>query len=278
MKNKVRAFLSLFFVVSTLLTGCKDDDNEVQIPVAQVTTAKEYEDVSTANSEIDAVVEDVFSTESGLLRATRNFENKMIDCATITSEVVNNIRTILIDFGDSCEVNGESISGSIRMSFAITLDTENKVEILFTLENIVYKDIAISGNALKTYTFRSDTGNIVFSTNTNFSFAWADGLTATSDSNFAKETFFEPNPDNPQDSEYYKLTSGNSVTQFNNGDRYSVEITTPLRNERGCAYTVSGVIVTAQNSEVITLNYGDGTCDNIAVQTDSEGNETTIEL
>ncbi|MEW7292552.1 hypothetical protein [Aquimarina sp. 2304DJ70-9] len=278
MKNRFIAFLSLFFVVSTFLIGCKDDDNDVQIPTSEVTTAKEYKDVEAANTEINFTVETVFGTESGLIPTTRSVENKMIDCATITSEVVEGTRTILIDFGEGCEVNGETISGSIRMSFAITLDTENKVEINYILENFVYKDIAIAGNANTTYTFRSEAGNTAFSTSSNFSFAWADGLTATSESNFVKETFLDSNPDNPQDSEYYKLTSGSSLTQFNNGDRYGVEITTPLRNERGCAYTVSGVIVTTQNSEVITLDYGDGTCDNIATQTDGEGNETTIEL
>ncbi|GAA4277679.1 hypothetical protein [Aquimarina mytili] len=278
MKNKFKAFLSLFFVVSTCLIGCKNDDNEVQIPTSEVTTAKQYKDLETANTEINSMVEDVFSTESGLIPVTRNSANKMIDCATITSESTDGTRTILINFEDGCEINGESISGSIRMSFAIVLDTENKVVINYVLENLVYKGIAIAGTANTTFTFRSETGNTAFSTSTNFSFAWEDGLTATSESNFVKETFFDRNPDNPQDSEYYKLTSGSSSTRFSNGDQYGVEITTPLRNERGCAYTVSGVIVTTQNSEVITLDYGDGTCDNTATQTDGEGNETTIEL
>ncbi|MBQ0733434.1 hypothetical protein [Aquimarina celericrescens] len=282
MKNRVIAFLSFILVSSSFLVSCQDDDNDPQIPTTQVTTAAQFKDVEAVNTEINTLVENVFNNESGFVPTTRSLNNKMVDCATITSEFAENTRIILIDFGDGCEINGEMISGSIRMSFAVTLDAENKVEISYTLENVVYKNITISGNATTTFTFRNDTGNNSytsnFATNSNFSFAWEDGLTATSETTFTNETFFGPDPNNPNEFEFYTLNSGSSITEFSNGDRYAVEITTPLRNERGCVYTVSGVIVTSQNSETITLDFGDGECDNIATQTDTDGNETTIEL
>ncbi|GAA4271069.1 hypothetical protein U6A24_04155 [Aquimarina gracilis] len=282
MKNRVIAFLSILMVSSTFLISCQDDDNDPQVPTTQVTTSKQFEEVEAANTEITTTVETVFGSESGFLPATGKFANKMPDCATITSEVIDSTRTIVIDFGDGCEVNGETISGSIRMSFAIELDGENKALISYSLENFVYNDITVSGSATTTFTFNNNMTDGSYSSNyattSDFTFAWADGMTATSQTNFSNETFFNINPDNPEEFEYYSLNSGSSSTTFSNGDIYSVEITTPLRNERGCAYIVSGAIVTNENSETTTLDFGDGECDNIAIQTDGDGNETTIEL
>ncbi len=277
MKNRVIAFLSILFISSAFLISCSDDDNENPIPTSEVTTSKQYKDLEAASKEINTLVENIFSTESGLI-PIRSFSTKMPDCFTLTSEVTDTTRTIMVDFGDGCEVNGEMISGVIRMSFSVQLDAENKVEISYSLENFTYKDVTVSGSATTTFTFRSETGNTTFTTNSNFSFAWADGLTATSETNFVNETFFENNPDTPGDFEYYTLNSGSSITEFSNGDRYAVEITTPLRNERGCSYIVSGVITTTENSASTTIDYGNGECDNIATQTDSDGNQTTLEL
>ncbi len=277
MKKSVITFLSLLFVSSTLFLSCQDDDNEDTTPTEQVTTVKQYKDVEASNTNINTIVEDVFNAESGLI-GNRNFESKMPDCVTVSSESTDTIRTIIIDFGDSCGTNGEIISGIIRMSFSTLLDADNKIEISYSLENFKYKDISVNGSATTVFSFQRETGNNTFTTNSNFTFIWDDGLSATSETDFVNETFFEMNPDTPGDFDYYSLTSGNSNTTFSNGDKYAVEITTPLRNERSCGYTVSGVIVTTENSDTTTLDYGNGECDNIATQTDKDGNETTIEL
>ncbi|PKV52470.1 hypothetical protein ATE84_4586 [Aquimarina sp. MAR_2010_214] len=279
MKNRIFAFAGLLFITSSFLLSCSDDDNDTQIPTTAVTTSKQFKDIKSANKEIGSIVENVFNTENKT--SNKSFSKvKTPQCATITSETTDQTKTITIDFGDNCELpNGEVISGSIRMSFSLQLDTESKIEISYSLEKIVYKDITVSGTATTIYSFQSDTGNTKFSTNSDFTFAWGDGLSATSKTNFVTETFAgNTNPDIPTSPIFYSLTTGNSLTEFSNGDRFAVEITTPLRDESSCQYTVSGVMATTENSAVITLNYGDGECDNIATQTDADGNETTIEL
>ncbi|WP_109097796.1 hypothetical protein [Aquimarina sp. AU58] len=279
MKKRVFAYAGLLFISCSFLLSCSNDDDATQIPTTAVTTSKQYKDITSANEEINSVVENVFNTETNI--GNKSFSNiKTPECATITSEVTDEKKTVTIDFGDNCELpNGEVISGRIQMSFSLKLDAESKIEISYTLDKIVYKDITVSGTATTIFSFNSDTGNTKFTTNSDFTFAWADGLSATSKTNFATESFpGNSNPDTPPNLIFYSLTTGSSLTQFSNGDRFAVEITTPLRNESSCQYTVSGVIVTTENSAVITLNYGDGECDNIATQTDADGNETTIEL
>lgn len=279
MKNRVIAYIGLLFITSTFLPSCNNDDDKTSTPTSAVTTSKQYDNVASANKEINAIIENVFNTES-ITRANRNTNSKLTDCITITSEITDQTKTVIIDFGEKCELpNGDIISGGIGMSFSLQLDTESKIEITYTLEKIVYNDITISGNATTIFSFQNDTGNTKFTTNSNFLFTWADQLTATSETNYVTESFTENNnPDSPTNLSFYTLTTGSALTEFSNGDRYAVEITTPLRNESSCAYTVSGVLVTTENSNIITLNYGDGECDNIATQTDGDGNETTIEL
>ncbi len=278
MKKHIIVILSLLFISATFFTSCQDDDNETPIPTSQVTTAKQYKDIESANGRIQTMVEDVFNVQSGFIN-TRNLKNKLVDCVTTTSEVTETTRTITIDFGDGCDVgDGEVITGIIRLSFNLELDTENKVTITYSVENFTYKDISVNGNATTIFSFNAETRNRKFTTTSNFTFAWGDGLSATSETSFENETIFEANPDSPGDFEYYTLTSGTSTTTFSNGDIYAVEITTPLRNEVDCNYIVSGVIVTSENSDTSTLDYGNGECDNIATLTDKGGNETTIEL
>jgi len=280
MKKRIFAFLSIVLLSTFFFVGCQNDDNQSQTPTNPVATEKQFKDIEAVNEEIKSFTENTFAAESGFIPAPKRL-NKMNDCVTISSEVTDQVRTVIIDFGNGCEINGANISGTIQMSFAIELDIENRVQITYTLENFVYKDITVTGTATSTFVFNRNEENSSFSsgseTITDFSFTWTDGLNATNKSNLTNETLFTINPDTST-FEFYTLNDGNSSTEFSNGDRYTVEITTPLRNEGGCDYTVSGVIVTSQNSDMITLDFGDGQCDNMATQTDADGNQTTIEL
>ncbi|MBP2830780.1 hypothetical protein J8281_01155 [Aquimarina sp. U1-2] len=282
MKQQVIVFLSSLFFLNLMLTSCQDDDNTPETPTNQVTTATQYKDVETINSEINALVENVFNAESGFGRNPGASVNKVSNCVIINTEAVENTQSIVITFEDGCEINGEAISGQIRITFEVILNTASTIDMIYSLENVTYKDIAISGGATSTFSFESNTQNDSltsnFGINSSLVFAWTNGLTATSESNLVNETFIVTNTDVPSDFEFYTLNSGTSRTTFSNGDVYAVEITTPLRNEKNCAYTVSGRVATSQNSETTTLDFGDGTCDNIATQINSDGTETTIEL
>lgn len=279
MRKRIFAFTGMLCLACSFLLSCNNDDNDTQTPTISVTTSKQHKDIVSANKEINAIIENVFGTESSV-RSKISSKAKSPECATVTSEVTDDIKTVVIDFGERCELsNGEVISGSIRMTFSLQLDTESKIEIKYTLDKVVYKDITVTGNATTIFSFQNDTGNTKFTTNSDFSFAWKDNLTATSKTNFTTESFAsDSNPDTPASLVFYSLVTGNSITEFSNGDKYTIEITIPLRNESSCEFIVSGVMVTKENSATITLNYGDGTCDNIATQTDADGNETTIEL
>ncbi len=61
-------------------------------------------------------------------------------------------------------------------------------------------------------------------------------------------------------------------------NREKNEITEALRNESSCRYIVSGIIEMNDGTDSAILNYGDGTCDNIATVNINDEGETEITL
>ncbi len=289
MKNRAITVISFLCISCILLVSCTsdtDNDTNNNTPTDDAITSKQYEQIESASREIHTVIERFFNTESGIFGIS-GLQNKNINCPKLTTENDGTNMTITIDYGDGCETpDGNRTSGKIILVFNVepSGDNNDTTEISYTVENIVYDDITINGNARRSFTYNIETGNAKYDATSSFKFEWGDGVTATSESNRIKEIFREENQGIVEEDPYgygfdfYAITTGNSSTSFNNEDTYSSEITTPLRYESICGYTVKGVISTIQNSKMVTLDYGDGTCDNEAVQTDSDGNETTIEL
>ncbi|HHN48477.1 MAG TPA: hypothetical protein ENN08_06055 [Bacteroidales bacterium] len=71
------------------------------------------------------------------------------------------------------------------------------------------------------------------------------------------------------------LITGSGSHSHSNGGGFTRTILEPLRRELSCHHYVSGVVQTVpENRPIRTLDYGDGTCDNIA--TLIIGNQTYI--
>jgi len=74
------------------------------------------------------------------------------------------------------------------------------------------------------------------------------------------------------------LITGNWTNTFKDGTIFSATITEPLRREMSCRYIVSGIVEFVKGDATGSLNFGDGTCDNLAIYTNAEGVETEIVL
>ena len=71
--------------------------------------------------------------------------------------------------------------------------------------------------------------------------------------------------------------TGSWNTEFSSGFTRSGNVTEALRREATCVHFVDGVVDITQNGNQGSLDYGDGTCDNVAVVT-INGEEYTIQL
>ncbi|MEW7279467.1 hypothetical protein ABW636_12810 [Aquimarina sp. 2201CG1-2-11] len=280
MKNRLIVFMSTL-MATTLLLSCSNDDNDTSNPADSqssndIVAEDKYQDVKSATREINAVVKNAMPNPSSAGRIAKNLSND--ECFTITSEETDTEEvTNIIDYGDECtSPNGKPISGKILISAKIKQDSEDLTfDITYTLENFSFNGITVSGSAVATFSF----GNFTtgegqrFVTNSDYVFTWDDGLKVTSTDKTTIENV------NGQEDTYYSLVTMNSESNFSTGEVLISKTTSPLKLESECEYVVSGVIVTSENGTTSnTLDYGDGTCDKIATQTDGDGNTTTIDL
>ncbi|WP_103071959.1 hypothetical protein [Aquimarina sediminis] len=271
MKNRIIAFASTLMLTTLILSCSSDDDNTPAAPEG-VVSAERYKDVKSANREINSVVQGAFNNPS---RTSRNFISKNNDCTTVEGAVGSgNGGTITINFGADCQSpDGKPISGKIIVTFTVKEEMSGAiVQMNYTLENFSFDGITVSGTSVATITI-SEQGGQKFVSTSDYLFAWSDGLRVTSKDTTAVEIVM-----NQDTFDFYTLVTLDTSSEFNNGSVFTSKTTTPLRLESGCEYVVSGTIVTTEDSSTSTLEYGDGTCDNIAILTDADGNETTIDL
>ncbi len=289
MKNKI-FLLTGIITASTFFSSCsKDDDStndsEALIPTVEVTTAKQYKSIEEATNTINELSQNSFGDFND--RSSKIFRLKMADdCASIEENISDddfNSGTASIDFGDGCELeDGTTITGKILMSFVYE-DTEDGVLITSTqtMENITFDDMSVSGTSTMTIltpdfdffdTTISELETGIKFTST-FSFEWEDGLTASIEETMEITELF-----NFSSFGGTITTTGSGKATFNNGDVYTFTISSPIHIDIECGYPSSGIIIDTENTSATTIDFGDGTCDNVATKIDSEGNETTIDL
>ena len=63
------------------------------------------------------------------------------------------------------------------------------------------------------------------------------------------------------------LVTGNWSIHFSTGHSRSALVTESLRREATCPFFVSGLVEVTRNETTGVLNFGDGTCDNLALLT-----------
>ncbi|WP_025742301.1 hypothetical protein [Aquimarina pacifica] len=296
MKNKIFLLTGLI-TASTFLFSCsKDDDSNSDndldglIPDTEVTTSKQHKSIEEATNQINEISQNSFDSSSD--RSSKKLRLKTAsDCASIEENINENdlnSGTATIDFGDGCELeDGSTISGKILMSFVYE-DTEDGILITSTqtMENLTIDDMSVSGTSTMTMvmpTFDFFDENIdEFKTSIEFitklSFEWEDGLTASIEETMDEEIIQSFDFSNPNDSGSSITIRGIGSTKFSNGDTYSFTTSIPIILDLNCEYPLSGIILNTENTITTTLDFGNGECDSIAIETDADGNKTTIDL
>ncbi len=280
MKNKLIVFTSAL-MATILISSCSNDDNDTNNGTdtpssSDIVVAEKYKDIKSANREISAVVKDAMSNSSNAGRSAKNMSN---DCTKLTSEMTDTGAIATIDYGSGCtSPDGKAISGKIIITYKINEEsTDLALDITYSLENFAFNGITVSGNSIATFSLGDLTTGAGqdFVTNSNYVFTWEDGLKVTStDKTSIKNVIDQQNANT-----FHSLVTLNSEASFSTGDVLISKTTSPLKVQSDCKYVVSGILVTSENGTTSnTLDYGDGTCDNIATQTDSDGNTTTIDL
>ena len=266
--------ISLLMVIATaLLFASCEKDNESITPL--ITSIQEDDLATSYNDEVENEAD-----ELSVDQPTRTMDASAMFVATDNGRtvvrVVNNDGSITKTVTYTSWTNPNGNQNIVKNGkIVITIVGTPSADIYtctITFENFTINGAKIEGTRVITktaqYQFNAtcDNGKITFADGKTYTRSytrtrtWVDG-TAT--------------PLNVWD-DVFEIT-GTATGINRNGNAYTHTIVNPLRIERTCKYIVSGTITVVVNDKTLSLDYGAGTCDNLATIT-YNGKTTEIKL
>jgi hypothetical protein len=201
-----------------------------------------------------------------------NYESLLAPCAIVTESSATFPKTITIDYGTGCQdANGRTKKGKIIINVSGDMRTQGNTRSV-TFDNFYINGIKIEGSRNAENTGPNLSGNMVIQITGN--------ITATS-SEFSRSVNFTRYREwisgistcEIADDEFHVTGSGTATGR--RGIDIPVNITEKIVLKPGtCKYPLSGKIDIGSSSRGVIINFGSGTCDNIAEATTKRRNKT----
>jgi hypothetical protein len=253
--NREIKYLSIIAIVFALtFSSCRR--NREDLADTDTSLASKYSSLEQSNNDLDGLAHEIVYTNTTTLK-TDESNSILSQCATITFnyKTADSVNAV-IDFGsNNCLCADQKYRrGLVKIVYSkpgkfIALNTDNyfvnnnKIEATRNLKYILATYFVINSTCAITF---ADSNQTVSETATR-TINWTEG-NGTVDK--ADDVF---------------VISGNSSGVNHNGAAYSVNITTPITRTGDCSYIKSGVVeIKPANKFARSINFGSGTCDNIA--------------
>jgi hypothetical protein len=228
--------------------------------------ASSFEDIDETT---DEAIERFFALADG------RFHHHHLDCADVTRDTVN--QTITVDFGDGCEdPRGIVRSGTILIEYGGEHREPGSYRIV-TFEDFFIDSIQVEGT--RTVTNITDTtaddGLEIYETSlVGGKLTFTDGTTITREGGHTRTRYHGETRE-----ESYTLLTGNASGTLQDDTEYNMDITTEILITGECDVhvPVSGVKEFVAGDNAVIIDFGDGTCDNLAEVT-INGETVEIEL
>ncbi len=269
-----RLFGILF--VAAIMSACSNDDENVNAALdfdsadLEATSEAVFDDI---DNNTDAALD--FKVAGGgrfLGKGLYGFE-----CAEVTKD--RDAGTIVIDFGDGCEGrNGRVKKGKILISFSGNRFTPGSYKTV-TFEDFFIDSLQIEGTRTTTNTTTSvGTNPTYLSTLVGGKITFADGSFMTREASHTKTKVIDFSDTTFVESQRFGTVSGLNLE----GLAYShlVSESNPVTIKKLCSEDrifapVSGVItINVAGESEKTIDFGDGTCDNLVTITQDGVSET----
>ena len=286
MKTKI---LFLGLILSCFAISCGDDDSDNTTPAAISTDeAKVNAQIDQINDDVsDAVEREFDATNNDAARAsgensTSNAQRLGSTCATITR--IPGFATALtpgtpvvktIDFGIGCTLqNGNVLKGKIIISFTYQPDAASHT-IIYSFDDFYHNNIKIAGDKTFTRTMSVATeqspSHPIVTMTMQLTATFPNARVYTRTGTRTREMIEGYSTPLNILNDVHRIT-GEWTTTYPNTSELNSEITTPLLVKMACfavnkPLLVQGVITFTRNDNTATLDYGNGTCDNLAVYT-----------
>jgi len=276
---KLQKKLQIFGAILSIglfMTSCQKSGTDVVSLEAQgqlTTTAVESEtEVDNVTDDVTTIVDQTYdNVEYSNKSATSIADRFLPECAIVTVVINDKTKDITIDFGDSCELrNGNTVSGKILLHYEIDKITLTKL-ITVSFDNFYNNQRKIEGDLSVMRERQNENGNPQSTITFNITVTWPDDSTAHKEGTKTHE-LIEGGDTATWGDNVYEITGNWNFTK-KDGTVLVATITTPLRRELACRFIVSGVIALQKNDQAAVLDFGDGTCDDLAMLT--KGDVTT---
>lgn len=291
MKKKV--IIGSLFIAALGIYSCQKSENNagsdlssnLEIASAEVMSTQLAEvssaDVQSVSVEKFDVSGQAFCLDQGRLNwrmdglGPVHFGIPHIDsCATVTVSGTTFPKVITIDYGTGCTSHhGHVKSGKIIINLSDTITNEGAIQ------TIQYENFAVDSTEIELTATLKNLGKNVSG---NWVIEKSYEQTISTNGETSKQTVTESiewvsgfETSDKSDDVFYKSGSG-SIT-LNDTLTYNRIITKPLLIDRSCGFIKSGTIELVKNGVTVVVDYGDGTCDNVATVT-TDGVTEEIDL
>ena len=264
----IKNAIFIFATISLLFVGCETNEDGEAADAVSFSTEN-----STRAVQADNVAEGTFNIlESGFVEnegvtapSSRNLISLFPSCTTITISANGNGGTIILDFGDSCTLNnGAVVSGVINIVYGPIISGTRTIN--YTFEDYTYNGNIVAGGGEILREISNANGNPQSTVNEviTVSFPNSDVL-ATRDGLRIIE-WVQGSSSGTWTDNVYEI-SGNWDTTFNSGFSRSGTVTEVLVRRLSCLFVESGKLVIEQQGQTAEIDWGNGTCDNMATLT-----------
>jgi hypothetical protein len=280
---KARLIVSAGVALALFLAGCEQSPWNMDELGDNVTMAEEevasLKSAEATDSDVDAARFGGHLMKGGMMLGGSHllFGRNFPPCATVTVEGDEFPKIITIDYSEGCEGRmGLVKKGKLTIYMSDTILNEG-AEYTYTFENMTVGQRDVEKTATLTNLGQNEAGN------------WEFSFEMLSTTTFEKqeETFIIVREfsgiqewlegfDTPETSDDRFLRNGSGTITVNEELKFERTVT-DLLIDRACKYPLSGIIEITRDGETMTINFGDGECDNIALVT-KDGDSEEIEL
>lgn len=264
------AITGLFFA------SCKKDDAVTETDFNTQEYLKSTESSKIADEVTSIIIEDY--EEDAASRSSEATVPYLPACVTRTISSSGQTHSVELDFGTTgCTMpNGNVITGVLLYTYVGDLSANAKT-ITYSFSNFTFNSKQVTGTDTIDHLRDNGNGNPQSTIHVNLTITWPDGTVGDRTGTLVREWVTGHNTLLDWTDDVFHVT-GNWSTQFDNGNIYTATITTTLVRELNCIHFVSGIIDFNYAGLEFTGDYGNGSCDNDAVITLSNGVQYNINL
>lgn len=231
--------------LSLLFFSCSKDEPNLAADQAlsqtELNTILENDQISGA---VDNVLADVYANDNtGAKNAQQCYEGAYTDTGfTVTF--------------NNCALNGtDNMNGTVTVVYA---NQGESAAFTATYTDFYVGDVKLNGTRTFTIDGNSNQSSVAFTVESNMTATYPDGSENTSSGTKTLQITFGDSLETTT-----IAVSGNWTVGVD-GNTYSVEVTQELTGNFACSHLLSGLLKVNKNGLMVTVDFGDGECDDLA--------------